>query len=283
MPSLVRTSSQRRAAELADTPPQLTVASTVDHALSLQLLGSAPPALGDSSQSTDRLRSSTAASLRNTTVLPEIRSQGAEVLLKPRREARYTRVKHLGRGGMGEVNMVLDKDIGRLVAKKTLRERTPDAACIAGFVDEIHTVGKLEHPNIVPIYDVGVDEQGQIFFLMKHVDGETLESVIKHLQAGDREYVDRYSIDARVEIFMGILRALAHAHEKGVIHRDLKPANVMVGRHGEVMLMDWGLPPRCRPRRPVQPCGRRPPRGRWSEPINENFFLVGKRCHERMS
>jgi eukaryotic-like serine/threonine-protein kinase len=93
----------------------------------------------------------------------------------------------------------------------------------------------------VPIHDVGVDEQGRLFFVMKYVEGETLESIIQKLAAGDPAYHERYTFQSRVEIFLGLLHALAYAHEHGVVHRDIKPANVMVGRFGEVMLMDWGI------------------------------------------
>jgi serine/threonine-protein kinase len=184
---------------------------------------------------------SEAATLRNTTVLPQVEEDGEDVQLLPRSQARYQRLRRLGAGAMGEVNLVTDNDIGRTVAVKQLLAPTQNPAGIARFIDEIRTVGRLEHPNIVPIHDVGVDEQGQIFFVMKHIDGETLESILEKLAAGDPQYVQRYTLDVRIEIFMGILRALQCAHEKGVIHRDIKPANVMIGRFGEVVLMDWGV------------------------------------------
>jgi len=114
-------------------------------------------------------------------------------------------------------------------------------AMLLRFVEEIRTVGQLEHPNIVPIHDVGIDEHGDYFFVMKYVDGETLEHVIERLQAGDPAYHAKYTIEHRTRIFMGILEAIAHAHARGFVHRDLKPANVMVGEHGQVMVMDWGL------------------------------------------
>ena len=178
-------------------------------------------------------------------MLPRVESAvgaaGVALRLRPRLETRYQRLRSLGEGGMGEVSLALDNDIGRTVAVKRLIAKTQNPAGVARFIDEIHTVGRLEHPNIVPIHDVGVDEQGQPFFVMKHIDGETLESVLAKLEAGDPEYLLRYSIDRRIEIFLGVLRALQCAHEKGVIHRDIKPANVMIGRMGEVVLMDWGV------------------------------------------
>jgi serine/threonine-protein kinase len=184
------------------------------------------------------------ASLTSTsrsTVLPRVEGDGIRVRLIPHSANRYEPIKLLGEGGMGEVMLVRDQDIARPVAVKRLRLEGADPSIIARFVDEIRTVGRLEHPNIVPIHDVGVDEQGRYFFVMKYVEGETLESIIQKLAAGDPDYHARYSFQSRVEIFIGILHALAYAHEHGVVHRDVKPANVMVGRFGEVMLMDWGI------------------------------------------
>ena len=107
--------------------------------------------------------------------------------------------------------------------------------------EEIRTVGGLEHPNIVPIHDVGIDEAGDYYFVMKFVDGETLESIIARLKAGDAAAHRDYGFERRVQIFRSLLEAVAFAHARGVVHRDLKPANVMVGRFGEVLLMDFGI------------------------------------------
>ena len=142
---------------------------------------------------------------------------------------------------MGEVIKSVDNDIDRVVAIKRMRPEVRSPWALARFVEEIRTVGLLEHPNIVPIHDVGVDEEGQYFFVMKYVEGETLEHILERLRQGDRLYHAVYGYERRVEIFMGILDAVAYAHSKGILHRDLKPANVMVGPFGEVMVMDWGL------------------------------------------
>jgi serine/threonine-protein kinase len=150
-------------------------------------------------------------------------------------------VKLLGHGGMGEVLLVEDQDIARPVAVKRLLPEMSDPAVLARFVDEIRIVGRLEHPNIVPIHDVGVDELGRYFFVMKYVEGETLESIVDKLAAGDPAYLRKYTYERRIEIFIGLLHALEYAHAHGVVHRDVKPANVMVGRYGEVVLMDWGV------------------------------------------
>jgi serine/threonine-protein kinase len=181
------------------------------------------------------------ASLARTTVLPRVDGEGAEIQLSLRERSRYEPTKLLGAGGMGEVVLVNDHDIERKVAVKRLLPDTADHATLARFIDEIRCVGRLEHPNIVPIHDVGVDELGRYFFVMKYVEGETLETIIEKLSAGDPAYVYKYSIEARVELFLGLLHALDYAHERGIVHRDIKPANVMVGRYGEVVLMDWGI------------------------------------------
>ena len=176
-----------------------------------------------------------------TTVLPRIEGDGAEVTLAHEARTRYEPVKLLGAGGMGEVVLVEDQDIARRVAVKRLLPDLTHPSILARFVDEIRCVGRLEHPNIVPIHDVGVDELGRYFFVMKYVEGETLESIIDKLAAGDPDYHRTYTFERRIEIFLGVLHALQYAHDNGIVHRDVKPANVMVGRYGEVVLMDWGI------------------------------------------
>jgi len=176
-----------------------------------------------------------------TTVLPRIEVNGAEAQVVFDGKERFEKLKLLGEGGLGEVVGALDHDIGRKVAIKRLHAHIRHPAALARFVDEIRTIGMLEHPNIIPIHDVGTDENGEIYFVMKYVDGETLESIIEKLAAGDPAYHYQYTFERRVEIFRSILEALAFAHDKGIVHRDIKPANVMVGKYGEVLLMDWGV------------------------------------------
>jgi len=166
---------------------------------------------------------------------------------------RYAKKRTLGAGGMGEVVLAEDRDIGRHVAVKYLTAPSSDAGALARFVDEIRVVGSLEHPNIVPIHDVGVDDANRYYFVMKHIEGETLEHVIERLAAGDPAYHARYTYTARVQLFVALLQALAFAHARGYVHRDIKPANVMIGRYGEVVLMDWGVAKRCRAPEPVTP------------------------------
>ena len=177
-----------------------------------------------------------------TTVLPRVEIVGEKPAVVADGKVRYELANRLGEGGVGEVIKARDNDIDRDVAIKRLRpEMRSSNANLLRFAEEVRTVGRLEHPNIVPIHDVGVHENGDYFFVMKYVEGETLENIIEKLAAGDRNYHARYPFERRVEIFMGMLEAIAYAHAKGIIHRDIKPANVMVGPYGEVMMMDWGL------------------------------------------
>lgn len=185
--------------------------------------------------------------LGRTTVLPRVEAiDGAGPQLVVENRVRYERVRALGEGGVGEVALAHDHDIQRTVAVKRLKPENLHPASVVRFVEEIRTIGCLEHPNIVPIHDVGIDEQGQYFFVMKYVDGETLESVIDKLAAGDPAYIAKYSYEQRTQVFLGVLRAIQYAHAQGIVHRDIKPANVMLGRYGEVVMMDWGLAKRTR-------------------------------------
>ncbi|MFP2904359.1 serine/threonine-protein kinase [Pyxidicoccus sp. 3LFB2] len=179
------------------------------------------------------------ASRRNT-VLPRVEWNGERVDLLPPQRERFEEMRPLGQGGMGEVVLLKDNDIERLVALKRLPEGS-DVDRVLRFVEEIRTVGQLDHPNIVPVHDVGIDERGRYFFVMKHLQGDTLEAIIAKLKQGDRATHERFSFRARVQVCLGVLNAVAYAHRKGIIHRDLKPANIMVGPFGEVTVMDWGL------------------------------------------
>lgn len=154
---------------------------------------------------------------------------------------RYESVKALGEGGVGEVVLAVDNDIDRQVAIKRLRPELRDQGSLLRFADEVRTVGKLEHPSIVPVHDVGVDDAGQHYIVMKYVRGETLESILERLAAGDPSYRARYTYEWRARVFLSILNAIRYAHDRGILHRDIKPANIMVGPHGEVTVMDWGL------------------------------------------
>jgi serine/threonine-protein kinase len=165
--------------------------------------------------------------------------------VNPEQRHRFEELGLLGEGGMGEVVLAQDHDIERKVAMKRLPENC-DLGRVLRFVEEIRTVGQLEHPNIVPVHDVGVDSAGRYYFVMKHLHGETLESIISRLASGDAAAHARFPFAVRLQIMLSVMNALAYAHKQGFIHRDLKPANIMVGPFGEVTVMDWGLAKRIR-------------------------------------
>ena len=177
-----------------------------------------------------------------TLVSPEFTDDAGE---QPQGESserqRYIPVSTLGEGATGEVLLVSDLGIDRQVAMKRLKPELHHPSYVKRFINEARIVGKLEHPNIVPIHDLGVDEDGSFFFVMKRVEGETLEEIIERLREGDSATHKKFSFETRVQIIIECLRALQFAHSKGVVHRDIKPANIMLGENSEVMVMDWGL------------------------------------------
>jgi serine/threonine protein kinase len=149
---------------------------------------------------------------------------------------RYILIQAIGRGGMGEVVQVRDRQLQRELAMKVLsRSHSADSAFVDRFIEEAQIAAQLQHPGIVPIHDIGKLDDGRPFFTMKLVRGQTLESLLEQRQRLDDTQ------DKLLSIFSGVCQAVAYAHSKGVIHRDLKPSNIMVDRFGEVQVMDWGL------------------------------------------
>jgi serine/threonine-protein kinase len=176
-----------------------------------------------------------------STVLPKVMRVGDRVELRHTPEERYERKRPLGAGAMGEVTLVYDRDIGRHVAFKQLKNKELDERLLVRFIKEVQITGRLDHPNVVALHDVGIDPEGQYFFVMKYLEGETLQDIIEKLKKGDREYHERFPFAERLAIFQKILNAMQFAHTKRVIHRDLKPANIIIGKFGEVTVMDWGI------------------------------------------
>src|SRR5581483_870979 len=137
---------------------------------------------------------------------------------------------------MGAVLKGRDPDLGRDVALKVLRDDfRDDADMVRRFVEEAQIGGQLQHPGIVPIYELGTFADRRPFFSMKLVKGRTLAQLLEDRKGPDD---DRPRV---LSIFEAIAQTVAYAHARGVIHRDLKPSNVMVGAFGEVQVMDWGL------------------------------------------
>ncbi len=141
-------------------------------------------------------------------------------------------------GGMGSVHVVLDKAIGRKMAMKTMHAMLrEDDRMLRLFLREARTTGLLDHPNVVPVYDVG-EKDGALYFTMKLVSGRTLRDVVRAHPTG---VTDPNVLFNLLDVVVKMCDALAFAHSRGVVHCDIKPANVMMGDFGEVYLMDWGI------------------------------------------
>ncbi len=152
------------------------------------------------------------------------------------RSIRYRIDGEIARGGMGAVLKGRDPDLGRDVALKVLRDDLRDNAdMVRRFVEEAQIGGQLQHPGVVPIYELGTFADRRPFFAMKLVRGHTLAQLLD----GRTDHAD--DRPRFLSIFEAIAQTVAYAHARGVIHRDLKPSNVMVGSFGEVQVMDWGL------------------------------------------
>ncbi|MCB9696370.1 MAG: SUMF1/EgtB/PvdO family nonheme iron enzyme [Alphaproteobacteria bacterium] len=152
-------------------------------------------------------------------------------------------IELIGRGGMGEVWRVHDPTLDRRVALKTVR--TTDGKLDDRFREEARLTARVQHPGVVPIHAIGVLDDGRPYFVMQEVRGQTLARVIRELHAVSGARWTPTTGGWTLERLVGALRqacqTLAYAHEQGIVHRDLKPDNVMVGQHGEVLVVDWGL------------------------------------------
>ena len=157
-------------------------------------------------------------------------------------ETRYEMRAVLGKGGMGEVRVCRDRRIGREVAFKVVRENYSERLEMkARFLREARVQGQLEHPAIVPVYDLGRAPDGEPYFTMKRVRGHTLEKILESLRAGEEDARKKYSMRRLLTAMSSVCLALEFVHGRGVVHRDLKPSNIMLGDFGEVYLLDWGL------------------------------------------
>ncbi len=155
-------------------------------------------------------------------------------------EPRFRVEDEVGRGGMGRVVRVADRDLNREVAIKVLLgSEAVDADQRRRFVEEAQITAQLEHPGVVPVHDLGLDAEGNPFFSMRLVRGHTtLAQVIAALRGQDPEVHARYTFERRVQVIQRVCHVLHHAHRRGVVHRDIKPDNVVLGQDGEVYLLD---------------------------------------------
>src|SRR5262249_54723438 len=149
---------------------------------------------------------------------------------------RYPVLGEIGRGGMGTVLLSRDPELGRdLALKVMLGDCAGRPAVVQRFCEEAQVGGQLQHPGMVPVYELGRADDGRPYFTMKLVKGDTLARLLKE-RASPAQDRPRF-----MKIFEQVCQAVAYAHSQRVIHRDLKPHNIMVGAFGEVQVMDWGL------------------------------------------
>jgi serine/threonine-protein kinase len=153
---------------------------------------------------------------------------------------RYEVIRLHAAGGLGEVHVAEDTELGRQVALKRLRPgRADDLASRRRFLREAAITARLEHPGVVPVHGLVRDPAGRPHYAMRLVAGESLQDAIRALHASDRP--DRFALRGLLTRFVTVCQTIAYAHSKGVVHRDLKPANVMLGAYGETLVIDWGL------------------------------------------
>ncbi len=159
---------------------------------------------------------------------------------------RFRKLRPHARGGLGEVFVALDDELHREVALKEIQDRHADSPTSrARFLLEAEVTGGLEHPGIVPVYGLGQYEDGRPYYAMRFIRGDSLKEAIDRFHAADGKKRDpgERSLAFRrlLRCFIDVCNAVDYAHSRGVLHRDLKPANVMLGNHGETLVVDWGL------------------------------------------
>ncbi len=176
---------------------------------------------------------------------------GLNLIVEPKPEdiqsniGQYQVVKSIGKGGMGEVFLAYDTVCGRMIALKRIREDLARFALLKmRFLREARITAQLTHPAIIPIYSIGCINN-LIYYSMPYVEGETLKMLIRRAKEKEKRMLRKQdphsSIPFLVRQFLQVCQAVAYAHSKGVLHRDLKPENIIIGKYGQVLILDWGL------------------------------------------
>ena len=151
---------------------------------------------------------------------------------------RYEFLGELGRGGMGKILRAEDRQLQRQIAIKTVLPNTELTRPQERLVAEARLTGQLEHPSIIPVYELGQLEDGEPYYTMRVVTERSLETILESMRQGDPEAPSLLHL---VQIIRQVCLAIQYAHERGIIHRDLKPENILVGHYGEVFVIDWGI------------------------------------------
>ena len=180
------------------------------------------------------------------TIPPHYNQETTEPPLQPQ-IGEYDDLGILGVGGMGEVRRVRDRNLNRTLALKQIHQHLITSRRVfSRFVEEAQIGAQLQHPNIVPIHDLGTLKNGSLYFTMSEIKGVSYEKIIGELHASIengrwKTTPSGWSLRKMMSAFVDVCSAMAYAHKKNVIHRDLKPENIMLGEFGEVLVVDWGI------------------------------------------
>ncbi|MBF0197256.1 MAG: serine/threonine protein kinase, partial [Planctomycetes bacterium] len=176
----------------------------------------------------------------------EVESQGDTDCLDSLKKStdssfRYDIIDTINTGGMKTVYQAFDSTTKRIVALAVIKKEALSETDIRYFVQEGWVTAQLEHPNIVPIHDIGLDAEGNPYFTMKLLCGENLSQILSSLDSGDPAYLKKYPMTRLLSIYKHICDAVSFAHSKGVVHLDLKPENIQINDFGETLVLDWGI------------------------------------------
>jgi tetratricopeptide (TPR) repeat protein/tRNA A-37 threonylcarbamoyl transferase component Bud32 len=181
-----------------------------------------------------------------STVLSSTGPVAADTPDRPVTGTRYRPLRLHARGGLGEVHLAHDEELHRDVALKRMRGGcADDPDSLRRFLLEAEVTARLEHPGIVPVYGLVHDAAGQPCYAMRFIEGQSLKEAVEQFHQADRPGRDAgertLALRKLLGDFVSVCKAIGYAHSRGVVHRDLKPQNIMLGKYGEVLVVDWGL------------------------------------------
>ena len=168
-------------------------------------------------------------------------TEESELNLSTSPRDKYTVVGNIDEGGMKKILQIEDSDTTRTLAMAVIKDDKKGERAVQRFVYEARITALLQHPNIVPVHDIGTNSDGEPYFTMKLISGVNLMTILLKLDDEDKAYMQAYSLPELLTIFLKTCDALAYAHSKDVIHLDMKPDNIQVSDFGEVLVVDWGL------------------------------------------
>ena len=158
--------------------------------------------------------------------------------------SRFRVIRTYAKGGLGRVVLARDIGLSRNVAIKDINPKRDSDQARMRLVREATVTGGLEHPNIIPVYDIGYYDDGSPYYMMRFVQGHTLRDAILEFHAKEAEQnrtAHRLEMRRLLRHLIEVCNAVGYAHSQGILHRDIKPANIMIGKHDETLVLDWGL------------------------------------------